>query len=217
LRPSRPSRRFAFRASLHEPRPAVHLEHLPGDPGGEVRGEVERGAGDVGGRAGAYADYVAGTVRPFVEARYGTPLRSGVLGSSLGGLLAYDQALRHPGAYDFVASLSGTMGWGSIGPGSHAQTMIEAYAALGACPDATLYLDSGGGPGSGCVDSDQDGIRDDAPDASDNYCENDQLRSVLEALGCGAALHYVWAQGAAHNEAAWRGRSPAILAIFEAL
>jgi len=168
-----------------------------------------------GGGAVAYADFLEQVVRPLVEdpAHYGAPVRRGVLGSSLGGLVSYAIALRHPASYDFVASLSGTMGWGSIEGGLRNQTVIEAYAALPACPAATLYLDSGGGPGSGCVDSDADGLEDDAAGAGDNYCENAQLKGVLEGLGCTPT--YVWASGAAHNEAAWRSRSIAILDLFE--
>jgi len=175
------------------------------------------GSGPLGGGAAPYADFVEATVRPFIEARYGIPQRTGIMGSSLGGLLAVYQALRHPGAYDFVASLSGTLGWGSIGPSAHAETILEAYGALAACPDATFYLDSGGGPGTGCVDLDLDGIRDDGANAADNYCENEQMKEILESLGCGGRLHYTYAPGAPHNEGSWRTRSPAILAIFEAL
>jgi hypothetical protein len=175
------------------------------------------GGSTAGGKGAAYAAFVAQTVRPFIEARYAKPVRNGVIGSSLGGVISYFQELRDPGAWDFVASLSGTMGWGSIGAAVHNPTLIEQYAALPACPGATFYLDSGGGPGSGCIDADGDGIRDDSPDASDNYCENAQLLEVLQKLGCGARVHYVWSQGAQHNEAAWRSRAPAIVAVFESL
>ena len=168
-----------------------------------------------GGAGGAYADYVENTVRPFIEGRYGSAKRSGVVGSSLGGVIAYVQVLRHPGSWDFAASLSGTMGWGSIGSGVHNATIIDQFGAPSACPAATFYLDSGGGPGSGCVDSDGDGIRDDTPDSSDNYCENAQLLAVMQGKGC--AVHYTWANGAQHNEAAWRARGPAAVALFESL
>jgi hypothetical protein len=175
------------------------------------------GGGPIGGGAAAYADFVHDTVRPFVEARYGPVPTVGLIGSSLGGLVAWYQALRHPGAWDFAASLSGTMGWGSIGPAVHHQTLIEAWGALTACPAGAWYLDSGGGPGSGCVDCDADGIMDDAPDAADNYCENVQLKAAVEALGCGAQLTYRWAPNAGHNEAAWKARSVGILDLFESL
>lgn len=172
-----------------------------------------------GGGADAYADFLEATVRPLIEApeRYGPATRRGLIGSSLGGLVSYWAALRHPDSWDFVASLSGTMGWGSIQGGVRNQTVIEAWQALPACPAATLYLDTGGGPGAGCVDADGDGTEDDAANAADNYCENAQFRRVLEGLGCTPRLTSVWVQGAAHDEAAWRSRSPAILGLFEAL
>ncbi|HUJ24904.1 MAG TPA: alpha/beta hydrolase-fold protein [Myxococcales bacterium] len=173
------------------------------------------GGSTQGGDGAAYADFVENTVRPFIEARYGRPQRTGVIGSSLGGVISYFQVLRHSQTWDFAASLSGTMGWGSIGPGVHNATIIDQFGALSACPAAVFYLDSGGGPGAGCADSDDDGIRDDTPDASDNYCENAQLLEVMQAKGCD--VHYTWASGAQHNEAAWRARAPAVVALFESL
>jgi hypothetical protein len=169
----------------------------------------------VGGDAAAYADYVQLTVRPFIEARYGSPTRVGVMGSSLGGLVSYYEQLRYPTSYDFVASLSGTFGWGSIG--LHNPTLIELYGQLSTCPAASLYLDSGGGPGSGCVDSDGDGIQDDTTSSSDNYCVTAQLKAVLEGLGCGDRVHYRWQAGAGHNESSWASRAPGIFVLFEAL
>jgi predicted alpha/beta superfamily hydrolase len=160
----------------------------------------------VGGHGDAYADLVNGTVRDLIATHYGEAPVVGVMGSSLGGLIAFHIALRHPGAYDFAASLSGTMGWGSIGDGVHNATMIERYAAAGHGSTA-LYLDSGGN-GSSCADSDGDGIHDDDPSAADNYCENVQLRDVLLGLGytSGGDLWYWHEADAAHNEAAWAAR-----------
>ena len=175
------------------------------------------GSQTLGGKGLEYADYVEHTVRPFIQAHYGTTPRVGVMGSSLGGIISYVIKRRYPASYDFVASLSGTFGWGSIGTGIHNQTEIQAWAALGSCPAGTFYLDSGGGPGSGCVDSDGDGIQDDTADSADNYCETVQMRDTLIALGCGGHLTYVFVSGAQHSEPAWRGRSPAIFQLFEGL
>ncbi len=124
--------------------------------------------------------------------------------------------LRYPDRYDFAASLSGTFGWGSIG--LHNETLIERFQAAGKQP-TLLYLDSGGGPGSGCVDSDQDGILDDSPDAADNYCETVQLRDVLLAAGYESdkTLWHWWEKDAPHNEAAWAARVFRPVQIFEAL
>lgn len=173
------------------------------------------GSGPVGGHADAYADFVELTVRPLVEQRYGAPTRTGVMGSSLGGLVSVHLMLRHPGRYDFVAALSGTFGWGSIGP--HSSTLIERLVALGKQPSA-LYLDSGGGPGSGCVDSDGDGILDDSADAKDNYCETLQLYDVAAGTGYQpeSDLFHWHEPGAPHNEAAWAARAFRPLGLFEA-
>jgi len=168
----------------------------------------------VGGKGDAYADYLESTVRPLVGRTYGEPAVVGVMGSSLGGLISFHVADRHPGHYAFAASLSGTMGWGSIG--LHNQTMIERYSAHGH-QATSLYLDSGGD--GNCVDSDGDGILDDDAGASDNYCENEQLHETLLGLGYadGGDLHYVWQPGAMHNEAAWAARVGVTLQLFAGL
>ena len=94
--------------------------------------------------------------------------------------------------------------------------MIERYAAHGH-QATSLYVDSGGD--GQCFDSDGDGIEDDDPSASDNYCENAQLYATLLAAGWvdGADLHYVWEPGATHDEAAWAGRAPLVLELFAGL
>lgn len=176
------------------------------------------GSGEVGGAGDDYADYVQNTVRPLVEAKFGTPSRTGTMGSSLGGLIALHIAMRHDGAWDYAASLSGTMGWGSIGAGVTNETMIERHVAAGHL-GTKLYLDSGGDAGSGCVDADADGTNDDTPDASDNYCENRQLADTLDAIGYtyDADLWHWHEPGAGHNEAAWAARVFRPVQIFEAL
>jgi dienelactone hydrolase len=182
--------------------------HVPDDPG----------SGQVGGKGDAYSDYVKDVVRPFIEQKFGVPTRVGVMGSSLGGLIAFHEALRDPGSWDFAASLSGTMGWGSIGKSVHNETLIERFAKAQKI-GTRLYLDSGGGPDSGCVDSDSDGIDDDNQNAGDNYCENVQLRDVLTSTGyqLDQDVTYWWENGAGHNEAAWAARVFRPIQIFEAL
>src|SRR5262249_43338446 len=129
-----------------------------------------------------------------------------------------------PGQYAFAASLSGTMGWGSIGAGVHNQTMIERYKAHGH-QGTVLYLDSGGN--GTCFDSDGDGIKDDDPNATDNYCENLQMRDTLLSIQYHDQpdpmmqykqdLFYVWDKGAEHNEAAWAARVAVPLKVFDGL
>ncbi|MCA9663355.1 MAG: hypothetical protein KC486_33805, partial [Myxococcales bacterium] len=174
------------------------------------------GGGPIGGLGDDYADLVELVVRPLVEEAYGEVELVGVMGSSLGGLVAFHIADRYPGRYDMAISMSGTMGWGSIGPEPQpGATMIERYAAAGKRSTA-LYLDSGGG--GSCLDADDDGVDDDG-DANDNYCENLQLRDVLVGLGYtyDVDLWHWHEPGAPHNEAAWAARVGAPLAIFAGL
>ena len=174
------------------------------------------GGQSLGGKGDAYADFLKNTVRPLIKKQYGEPGPVGVMGSSLGGLVSFHIADHEPGEYAFAASMSGTMGWGSIGAGVHNETLIERYQKHGH-QKTVLYLDSGGeGP---CSDSDGDGIQDDSATAGDNYCENAQLRDVLYGVGYlkDQDFFYSYTAGATHNEAAWAARVHAPFQIFDAL
>ena len=174
------------------------------------------GGQSLGGKGDAYADFLKNTVRPLIKKEYGEPGPVGVLGSSLGGLISFHIADHEPGEYAFAGSMSGTMGWGSIGAGIHNETLIERFQKHGH-QKTVLYLDSGGeGP---CSDGDGDGIQDDSQSAGDNYCENAQLRDVLYGVGYtkDQDFFYGYAAGAMHNEAAWASRVYMPFQIFDAL
>jgi enterochelin esterase-like enzyme len=157
----------------------------------------------IGGRADEYADFVVGGVKPFIESRYlaaSEPESVAVMGSSLGGLVSLYIGLRHPQVFDSIASMSGTIAWGTIGTNN--PTIIDSY--MDAPPvGLRIYLDSGGDQGIGCPD-----------DGSDNYCGNVELADTLRNLGWvdEQDLFYRWDPGAPHNEAAWATRLlPALL------
>ena len=176
---------------------------------------VDQIYGDMlGGKGDAYANYIQGTIRPIVAAHYGEPPKVGVMGSSLGGLISLHIADHLPGEYDFAASLSGTLGWGSIGLMN--ETIIERYVAYGERQATVLYVDSGGG--GACSDDDEDGIEDDGP-GDDNYCETVQFQGALKDIGYveGTHLHSWWEPDAMHNEAAWAARVYRPLTIFSSL
>jgi len=164
--------------------------------------------GDLGSstsKGDAYAAYVQETVRPLIREHYGEPEKVGTMGSSLGGLIALHIADRYPGEYAFAASLSGTLGWGSI-DGQGTDTMIARYQAAGHRTTA-LYIDSGGN-GDTCADTDGDGTNDDDATSFDNYCETRQMESVLVGLSYQYDIDlWHWHEpGAQHNEASWAAR-----------
>lgn len=153
-------------------------------------------------RGADYARYVVETVRPLVRDAWGEPGRVGVMGSSLGGLISLYIGLQYPDDWDFVASLSGSLYWGSAEVDT--STMMDLYRAAGRLPFA-VYVDSGGG--GTCVDTDGDGVNDDGDD-QDGYCVTLQMRDVLDELGWtfDVDLWHWWEPGAPHNEAAWAAR-----------
>jgi predicted alpha/beta superfamily hydrolase len=156
-----------------------------------------------GGRADEYADFLVDGVKLFTEGRYpvfSDPEYVGMMGSSLGGLVSLYIALRHPGVFGQIASMSGTIAWGSIGAGN--PTIIDEYVQQPPI-GLRIYLDSGGDEGLGCPG-----------DGSDNYCGNVELADTLRGLGWvdEQDLFYRWDPGAPHNEAAWATRLlPALL------
>ncbi len=165
------------------------------------------GGNTYGGAGDDYADFVQLHVRQLIRTHYGEPSKIGVLGSSLGGLISLHIALRYPNEFDFAGSMSGTLGWGSIGlsNGQQNETIIERYANAGQQP-FTVYIDSGGN--GTCFDNDGDGIEDDDPNANDNYCENRQMEQTLYNIGYTGGLDawHWWEPGAMHNEAEWGAR-----------
>jgi len=176
-----------------------------------VLGEDWQAAGD------AYAALVHEVVRPHVEATYGSTGHDGVMGSSLGGLISLHVAWSYPGEYDFVASLSGTLGWGRFAMSN--PTMEERWLAQPPS-DVVVYVDSGGstGPDGACLDLDGDGFPEDDPDSSDNYCETRQFADALAASGSFAwdeSLFHWHEPGAPHNEAAWAARVDLPLQLFD--
>lgn len=168
------------------------------------------GDGPIGGRAEDHAALVD-ALRVRMTAAYGPAAVHGLLGSSLGGLASLVLAERDPASWDMALSLSGTMGWGSIGVDG--ETLLDRAAASGALEGTAIYLDSGGG--GTCADSDGDGILDDGDD-SDNFCTNRQLADQL------AATTHTWDSdlwhwhepGATHDEAAWAARVWRPLELF---
>lgn len=180
------------------------------------------------GKGAAYADFLVFDLKPLVDARYRTLTGfadTGLLGSSLGGLISYYVALEYPQVFKYVGGMSSTFGWGST-PG---QTVLDLYAATSGLGTRghVYYLDSGGQPppnGAACTYT----LADDSGD-SDNYCVTLKMKDLLVAAGYDTfpddptasrltpdgieVLHY-WQPGAPHNEVSWNARLPMAFRLF---
>ena len=163
----------------------------------------------IGGAAACYVAFVVEGIKPFIDTRYRTATGvadTGIMGASLGGLVSVYAAWARPDVFGFAASMSGTMGWGSIEL-QHRTIMADFHAKP---PPSSLhiYLDTGGHDGGLWLDADGDGVHDDNPAAKDNYSENMDFLVTLHDLGFvdGENLTYHWEPGAEHNEAAWSAR-----------
>lgn len=171
---------------------------------------------EYGGLGGAYARLVGDAVRPHVEATYGSTGVDGLLGSSLGGLISLYIAEQQPGDWDFVASMSGTLGWGRM---ERSNPVIDELWSASVTPGSlVVFVDSGGdaGPDGGCDDPDGDGYPEDDPDSSDNYCESRDFvdRRAAEGWTWGTDLHHWHEVGATHDELAWASRVGRPLDLF---
>jgi predicted alpha/beta superfamily hydrolase len=170
----------------------------------------------VGGKGDDYWALIDDTILPFVRTRFGVTASGrslAVAGSSLGGLINVYGALEQPGRAGCVIAMSSTLGWGSLAA-DHDASLIERWQPEAAHAPVALVLDVGGGvDGSGCLDSDGDGVNDDGNDG-DNYCVNAQMNDVLTFAGYLAGTDYAffWTPGATHDEAAWAARLPGLLA-----
>ncbi|HEY3450812.1 MAG TPA: alpha/beta hydrolase-fold protein [Myxococcales bacterium] len=180
------------------------------------------------GKGAQYADFLVHDLKPLVDARYRTladKANTGVLGSSLGGLISYYIGLQYPDVFKYVGGMSSTFGWG-LPPNKTVLDLYAETADLGT-RGQVFYLDSGGGPppvGTPCSYT----LADDSGDL-DNYCVTVKMKDLLVAAGYdtfpddpsaarltpdGVEILHWWEDGAQHNEAAWHLRLPRTFRLF---
>jgi predicted alpha/beta superfamily hydrolase len=144
-----------------------------------------------GGRADRYAKFLLQEVMPFIHQQYrcdGAAARTGIGGSSLGGLVSLYLGLKLPQTFGKIAALSPSVWWN--------QRVIMRFATAGPVqPRPCIWLDIGTREGPRIV-----------PDV-------EQFRDVLLHRGwhLGEDLHYERVEGGEHNEAAWAKRIGRVL------
>ncbi|HWA25128.1 MAG TPA: alpha/beta hydrolase-fold protein [Lacunisphaera sp.] len=166
-----------------------------------------------GKRAAEFQRFVVGTLLPAVRKRYGLgsdPALTGIMGSSLGGLAAFDLAWRHPGAVGFAGMFSGSFWWrGEDGSAAVRQASRLAHRMVRATPEppSSLRLWFSVGSKEEKDDRDGNGVIDAVQDTA-------ELVDEVGRRGWkpGERLAYTLVDGAEHNEAAWARALPGFLA-----
>lgn len=141
------------------------------------------------GMARRYVRFVAEEVKPFIDARYPTltdAAHTSIAGSSMGGLVAMYAALWQPRVFGAAGVLSPSAWWDDGAP-------VKFVNALRKKPTVRIWLDTG--------------------TAEPGWENTRRLRDALVAQGWheGEDLHYLEAEGAEHNEAAWGARTGPLL------
>jgi predicted alpha/beta superfamily hydrolase len=140
----------------------------------------------------AYLDFVVKTVKPFIDSTYRTrPGRkdTGIMGSSLGGLMSDYAMLRHPDVFSRI---------GIFSPSFWIADDIYPYTETRKLPRATrIYMVVGDNEGE---------------EEGDKEKTVERVRQMeallLRSQGKRIALATVVRPGASHNEAAWRSEFP---------
>lgn len=147
-------------------------------------------------RGDATADFLAKTLKPWVDRTYRTKpeaQHTALAGSSLGGLISLYTTLRHPGVFGKVACFSGSFWVGE-------RRMLKEAAAAKPDPALRLYLDIGDRESGAPADS-----RQAVQDTRD-------VAAALQRRVLGPErMKVVVAEGARHTESAWAERLPAAL------
>lgn len=146
-----------------------------------------------GGEGGAYVDFLARTLKPYIDRTYRTrpePESTAIVGSSMGGLISLVAALRYPDVFGRAGVFSPSL-WFSDG----VWALPRASAIRGARP--RFYFVSGGSEGD---------------ERDPRVVVRDQQRMVdtLAAAGWTAdELHAVAPDDGRHSEWFWRREFPA--------
>jgi predicted alpha/beta superfamily hydrolase len=141
--------------------------------------------------------FQVGELQPHALAQVRGNGKAYVAGSSLGGLVSMELALRYPQTYAGAASLSGAF-WPNMESG---EALRDDVPTLGKQPLA-IYLDHGGN-----IDTNSDGAAD-SVEVRDEMMGLGWQRADSPTCAPGPnALCYYYEPGATHDELAWKARA----------
>ncbi len=151
-----------------------------------------------------YVAFIADTVKPLIDRSFRTqPDRehTGIMGSSLGGLISLYAFFKRPEIFGLVGAVSPSLRWGNKG--------IFRFVEDAAFVPGRVYMDVGTAEGSKPA-ADTPG----RPSSPEGYVQQVRdMNALLERKGYrpGKDLLYVEEEGGIHHESAWGRRLPAAL------
>jgi len=151
-----------------------------------------------------YVAFIADTLKPVIDRDFRTlPQRThtGILGSSLGGLISLYAFFARPQVFGLVGALSPSLRWGNKG-------VFPFVEGAGFVP-GRVYLDVGTAEGSKPSADTQP-----RPSSPEGYVQQVRAMNALLAqkgYRPGEDLLYVEEEGGIHHESAWAPRLPAAL------
>ncbi len=156
-----------------------------------------------GGRGREYLRFMVEELKPFINQRYRTitdPNKTGIMGSSLGGLISLWAGFEYPEEFGLIGSVSPSLWW------DH-RYMLKKYMPSKSPSGQKIWLDMGTREGMN-----RKGVSTALQDTRD-------MDKLLTSLGFvqGKNLFYFEHQGAYHNEASWASRLHMPLLYFYGL
>ena len=137
-----------------------------------------------GGGADLYERFLIDTVKPYIDQTYRTlsaKANTGIMGSSLGGLVSCYIARRNPAVFSKTGCMSSSFWW-------NAEAFTKQVEQSTVKVPIRFYIDAG--------------------TVNDGLPQTQRMDTALRADGYvqGVDLNFVTAQGASHNEASWAAR-----------
>lgn len=147
-----------------------------------------------GGKGGDYTRFLIEELKPAIDKSYRTakePAHTGVLGSSMGGLISLSIGFDHPDVFGLVGAVSPSVWWAD-------EVIIKR--AVAAPKSLRIWLDIGS-------------VEGDSPLGSSRTVHGvEATRDALLKAGLPESqVHFEVIEGAHHNEAAWSARLDRIL------
>ncbi len=148
---------------------------------------------DGGGHADKYLAFLVDELKPQVDKMLRTrsdAASTGVMGSSLGGLVSSWIGLQRPDVFGQIGAMSPSTWWDN-------NWIISQVMAMGATRASKVYVDCGDG-------------------SADDYVDTSQLVTAYTGMGYveGGTFLHVYAPGAQHNEVYWALRFPGAAAFL---